>query len=250
MAYDGSALRGWQSQPGGRTVQDTIEAAFTIVTGSRVPIHGAGRTDAGVHALGQYFHADPVHSSLGPADWVRALNARLPGSVRILSAMMVPDKFHARFSATGKHYRYLVRTRAILPPHEAGRVWHFPGKIDGEAARQVARLFAGTHDFAAFAANRGKPYQDTTRTLTLVRVAHRGTLWQIDIAGSGFLYKMVRMLVGAIFRCASGRCRPEDIRTLLRDPSTKWPHVAPADGLYLVGVSYPRQEAAPTDSKP
>ncbi|GAB4166659.1 MAG: tRNA pseudouridine(38-40) synthase TruA [Terrimicrobiaceae bacterium] len=239
MAYDGGVFAGWQSQPGRGTVQDTIGAAFYETTGLTVSIHGAGRTDSGVHALGQCFHVDTAGTSLRPSDWVRALNARLPSSVRILSARQVPEDFHARFSAVGKHYRYLLRTREVLPPHEAGRVWHFPRRLDEDLAKRVAGMFQGTHNFAAFAANRGQPYHDTSRTLTGVTVKHRGTLWQVDMVGTGFLYKMVRLLVGAIFRCASGRCPPELVEASLRDPTIKWPHVAPADGLYLMRVIYP-----------
>ena len=131
MAYDGRAFHGWQSQLGGQTVQDVIEAALSKVSGTTMRLHGAGRTDAGVHACGQCAHFDSIETArLSPSDWLRALNTYLPVEIRVISVRKVSPQFHARFSARGKHYRYIINTHQVLSPFLSERVYHFPYALD------------------------------------------------------------------------------------------------------------------------
>jgi tRNA pseudouridine38-40 synthase len=241
VAYDGKPFAGWQSQAGGNTVQDHLEAALSPVAGEPVRVHGAGRTDAGVHALGQCAHADVPRRTLLPERWVHALNASLPPTIRVLRVRYVSEKFHARFSATGKTYRYRIWNAPVLPPLELGRVWHVPVAMDYRVLQAAAREFAGTHDFAAFAANRGKPEESTTRTITEVRVRRAASAITLEFSGDGFLYKMVRLMVGALVRCGQGKMAAEEIRTRLRSPAAHAAaprFVAPAEGLILLRVRY------------
>ncbi len=237
IAYDGAPYAGWQSQPEGTAVQDTIEAALQKIAGTRVVLHGAGRTDAGVHALAQCAHVE-VDSRLAAADMLRALNANLAPTIRILRAAKAPADFHARFSAKGKIYRYQIWNAPVLPPLELGRSWHVPKPLDPAVLKQAAQVFVGTHDFAAFAANRGTPIKDTVRTIHGITVSRKGAAIHLTFEGTGFLYKMVRMLSAAIVRCAQDREKSTDLKARLENHTPKWNHVAPAEGLYLVRVIY------------
>lgn len=237
ISYDGTPYAGWQSQAGGDAVQDVVEAAFEKVAGRRVVLHGSGRTDAGVHALAQCAHADVDDGALAPPDWLRALNANLPASIRIMDASQAADDFHARFSAAGKVYRYVIRNAAVLPPLEVDRAWHVPKPLDEHILRQAAQLFVGRHDFAAFSANRGGAVHDTHRTIRDISAVRKGTLLTLTFEGEGFLYKMVRMLTGAIVRAAQQRESIDELRSRLKN-GPRWNHVAPAGGLYLVKVLY------------
>jgi tRNA pseudouridine38-40 synthase len=237
IAYDGGPFAGWQSQPAGNAVQDFLEEAFRKIAGRRMTVQGSGRTDAGVHALGQCAHVD-VPAGLDPADWQRALNANLPPSIRVVGLRKAPPGFHARFSAKGKIYRYLVRNGLVLPPHEFGRVWHVPQALDIDALRRAAKVFTGHHDFAAFSANRPKAVCDTARTVKRIALSSRAGLLTLTFEGDGFLYKMVRMLTAAMIRAAQGREDLGALRARLEEGAPKWNHVAPAEGLYLVRVLY------------
>lgn len=238
LAYDGASFSGWQSQAHGGAVQDALEKALARMVGRRVVVHGAGRTDAGVHALAQCAHAEVPATARTPTDWRRALNAHLPATLRILRVQSVPSDFHARFSARGKIYRYLIRTAPILPPLEVGRVWHLPDATDRDALAAAAGIFQGHHDFSAFSANRGARVANTQRTIHRVQVSRRGTLLALTFEGEGFLYKMVRMMVGAAARAARGRAEVDDLHQRLTQSGPRWNHVAPAEGLYLVRVLY------------
>ena len=241
VAYDGTAYAGWQSQTGGNTIQDHLEGAFQNVTAEKVRVHGAGRTDAGVHALGQCAHAD-VAARDWPGDrWIPALNAALPVTIRVQRARYVPLSFHARFSATGKTYRYRIWNARVLSPLEYGRCWHVPLPLNLQALSEAAAALHGTHDFAAFAANRGKPEASTVRTITAVRVRRAAASITIDFSGDGFLYKMVRLLVGALVRCGRGKMSPARVPELLASPASSLAaerSVAPAEGLILLRVRY------------
>jgi tRNA pseudouridine38-40 synthase len=237
IAYDGTPFAGWQSQAGGDAVQDVLERALQKIAGARIVLHGSGRTDAGVHALGQCAHFE-CGNSLSPADWQRALNANLPPTVRILQAEEAADDFHARFDARGKIYRYVIRNAAVLPPHEVDRVWHMPHELNPETLQEAAKIFEGRHNFSAFSANRGGAVRDAHRTVREVLVSQEGTLLTLVFEGEGFLYKMVRMMVGAAVRSAQGRESVEVLRQRLDQTGPRWNHVAPAGGLYLVKVLY------------
>lgn len=238
VAYDGSAFAGWQSQVHRNTIQDTLEHAFARISGAQVRLHGAGRTDAGVHALAQCAHVDLPDRRLPATRWVKALNGTLPPAIRILRARYVSGDFHARYSAKGKTYRYRIWAAPILPPLELNRIWHITTLIDVDLLRAAAQKFVGTHDFAAFAANRGKK-EKTVRNIWSVRVHGRGSNIRIEISGDGFLYKMVRLMVGAAVRVAIGKAPTGQIVKELRSGRVQGARfTAPAEGLYLVRVWY------------
>jgi tRNA pseudouridine38-40 synthase len=243
LAYDGAAFRGWQSQPGGGAVQDVLRETLTrLAGGARADVQGAGRTDAGVHALGQVAHADVPDGRGDALYWQRALNATLPPALRVMCCRRVADDFHARYAATGKSYDYLLWTAPVLPPHLAGRAWHVQPPPDPAVLRRVARRLAGRHDFRGFSANRGTPVRDTRRHLRRVTVRGRGPEIRLRFEGDGFLYKMVRMLVAAMVRAGQGRASVADVRARLAGRETDLPRaVAPGDGLYLVRVVYGRR---------
>lgn len=240
VAYLGPAFTGWQSQKGGRAVQDIMEVALKKVCHVPVRLHGAGRTDAGVHALGQSAHFDePEGVSLSEPEWVAALNCNLPLTVRILSAHRRPLSFHSRFSSTGKKYRYEISREPILPPLLYQRAWHRPGRLDTEMLQDAMIPFVGEHDFRSFTARRMRPEQSTIRKVekTSVRVFQKKIT--IEVEGDGFLYKMIRMMVGSAVRVAAGKMQPDRLLQLLEEPEFgRAQFVAPAEGLYLVRVFY------------
>jgi tRNA pseudouridine38-40 synthase len=242
IAYDGAPFRGWQSQSGGNTVQDLLEAAVGRILGAAVTVHGSGRTDAGVHALGQVAHFDvPDGWRMDAAAWLRALQVHLPPQIRVMRAEAAEPRFHARFDAVGKTYRYRLWHGAVLPPHEWQRAWHVPHVLDEVRLREVLSLCAGRHDFAAFAAFRGdvRSDADTVRTIHRAGLERKGEEWVLTWSGDGFLYRMVRLLTGAAVRVAQGRAGVAWFRGLLDEPAgRKNHHQAPADGLYLVSVDY------------
>ena len=239
VAYDGAPFAGWQSQSHRNTVQDHLERAFERVTGEPVRVQGAGRTDAGVHAFAQCAHVDVLNKFL-PADrWIKALNGLLPSAIRVLRCRYVSQDFHARLSAKGKIYRYRIWTAPILPPFEYRRAWHIAQPLDLNILKSTAKHFVGTHDFATFAANRGKPEPSTIRTINSVRVRQKGPCVTIEFDGNGFLYKMVRLMVGALVKCALGKMNIEEITSRLHSGKVGSARfVAPAEGLYLVRVRY------------
>jgi tRNA pseudouridine38-40 synthase len=245
IAYDGRPYQGWQSQVGGNTVQDFLHRALEEVAKQPVKLQGAGRTDTGVHALGQVAHFDPPPGlTMNPFNWVPALNTKLPATIRVLACEEVASEFHARFSAVAKTYHYDLCTEPILPPLKAGLAWHLPRLFDADVLDQALRLLEGRHDFQAFAANRGTETPDTDWTRTL----HQATLttladgYRITWHGDGFLYKMVRLLTGAAIHAAQGRLRLDDLKALLDQPRGlpwgKSPLCAPPDGLFLERVHY------------
>jgi tRNA pseudouridine38-40 synthase len=246
IAYDGRPFSGWQTQVGGNTVQDFIEAALAEVGKQAIRLHGSGRTDTGVHALAQIAHFEPPPEiSMNPFNWVPALNTKLPPTIRIMACEEVAADFHSRFSAIGKIYHYDLCTAPILPPLKAGTAWHLPRQLDAEVLWDALALFIGRHDFHAFAAYRGNetPDIDWCRKIESVELTTLADGYQITYTGDGFLYKMVRLLTGAAVHAAQGRIRLDDLAALLDQPAGlplgKSPLCAPADGLYLREVIYP-----------
>ena len=239
VAYDGAVFAGWQSQSHRNTVQDHLERAFERVLGKPARVHGAGRTDAGVHALAQCAHVDIPNDRLSAARWTEVLNALLPPTIRILRCQYVSNDFHARLSAKGKIYRYRIWLAPVLPPFEHRRVWQIARPLNLKVLKRVAKHFVGTNDFAGFAANRGKPEKSTTRTIYSVRVRQKGPCLTIEFDGDGFLYKMVRLIVGSLVKCALGKMHVEDVTAQL-DSGQIGParFAAPAEGLFLVRVRY------------
>ena len=239
IAYDGAPFAGWQSQSHRNTVQDHLERAFERVLGKQVRVHGAGRTDAGVHALAQCAHVDIPSDRLSAARWTEALNAMLPPTIRVFRCRYVSNDFHARHSAKGKIYRYTIWLAPVLPPFEYRRTWHIARPIDLKILKRAAKHFVGTHDFAGFAAHRGKQEKSTVRKIYSVRVRQKGPCLTIEFDGDGFLYKMVRLIVGSLMKCGLGKMRVEDVTARL-DSGQMGParFAAPAEGLLLVRVRY------------
>lgn len=250
VAYDGTVFRGWQSQRGGGTVQDTLEDAVATIVGERVTLHGSGRTDAGVHALGQTVHFELSQDQLArlgrmcePERWLAALNASLPPQLRIMKVSRAPQSFHARFSASGKIYRYELWHGPVLPPHLHQKAWHLYGTLDRFVIRQLAAVVEGTHDFRGFCADSGSLPESTVRTIHRLTVKERGPSISLTVEGDGFLYRMVRMIVGSIVRIAQGKDEADVfIRRLAAGQPWPNPAMAPAPGLYLVKVHYRKRE--------
>jgi tRNA pseudouridine38-40 synthase len=239
IAYDGTPFAGWQSQSHGNTIQDHIERAFERVLDKPVRVHGAGRTDAGVHALAQCAHVDLPSDRLSAARWAEALNALLPPTIRVLRCQYVSNDFHARLSAKGKIYRYRIWLAPVLPPFEFRRAWHIPHPIDPKILKRASKQFVGTHDFAGFAANRGKQEKSTVRTIYSVRVHHQGLCVTVEFDGDGFLYRMVRLIVGSLVKSALGKMSIEDVAARLNSGQVGVARfAAPAEGLFLVRVRY------------
>ncbi|QJE94907.1 tRNA pseudouridine(38-40) synthase TruA [Luteolibacter luteus] len=245
LAYDGRGIGGWQSQTGGNTIQDLVEAAIAETAKKPIRIHGSGRTDAGVHALAQVAHFDaPEDTNMNPFNWVPALNTKLPGSIRVMFCEEVSRDFHAQYSATGKTYRYDLSTEPVLSPFRFGRAWHLPRQLDPFMLKEVLDLFIGRHDFEAFGARRGYETEETNwvRTISGVTLDPIEWGWRITYTGDGFLYKMVRLLTGTAVQAAQGRLRLDEAAAYLDQPPGlplgKSPHCAPADGLFLEAVHY------------
>lgn len=239
VAYDGTEFAGWQSQSHGNTIQDHLERAFGRITGTPARVHGAGRTDAGVHAIAQCAHVDLSGKPLPPARWVEALNALLPPAIRVLRCQYVSNNFHARLSAKGKIYRYRIWSGPVLPPFEHCRAWHIAHSLDLNVLKAAAKHFVGTHHFAGFAANRGKPENSAIRTIYSVRVRQKGPCVTIEFDGDGFLYKMIRLIVGTLVKCALAKIRIDDVVARLDSGKVGAPRfAAPAEGLFLVRVRY------------
>ncbi len=236
-AYDGGALAGWQSQPGGQAVQDLIEARLAVVLGGPVRIHGSGRTDAGVHALGQVFHFDAAWRH-GAEKLLAALRSGLPPAIQIKSARVVRPDFHARFSAKGKRYEYRLHL-GDADPFERPYSWSVFRPLDLTAMTAAAAVLRGRHDFRAFAAENGTERESTVRDLRRLDIRRRGRRVRIVAEADGFLYKMVRSLVGVLVAVGEGRLAVSEVKAILaggrRTPAV---HTAPPQGLFLMKVFY------------
>jgi tRNA pseudouridine38-40 synthase len=237
VAYDGAEFCGWQRQASGVSIQGVLEEAAGALDGRPVTVIGAGRTDAGVHALAQVAAFTLARDS-DAATVVRALNARLPDTVRVVDACEVPASFHPQFDARGKTYRYRMWNADAMRPFERHYAWHLPGRLDLTAMCAAARLVEGEHDFAAFQGS-GSDVATTVRTVTASRINTRGELVSYEISGTGFLRHMVRAIVGSLVDVGRGRQPVEWIaRVLASRDRTLAGQTAPAHGLFLVGVDY------------
>lgn len=250
VAYVGTRYSGWQIQEkpdAPPTVQGLLEAAFSQVLCRPVRVHGAGRTDAGVHADGQVAHVDIPDERAG-LDWVRVCNSRLPDDVCLLDAVPAPPGFHARFSACGKIYTYQIwQDRRILPPRLAPFVWSCGYRLDWEAVRRALPHFLGERDFASLQ-NAGTDVTDTTRELRrlelrpdLALLPGHPDAMAVQVEGSGFLKQMVRNLVGLLVSVGRGRTAPEDVPALLAARDRRCLSqiaTAPAHGLTMTRVLY------------
>lgn len=237
LEYEGSGFCGWQSQVGGGAVQDVVEAALSSVANAPTRVACAGRTDAGVHALAQVVHFDTA--AVRPAGaWVRGVNAHLPASVAVRWAKPVADDFHARFSARGRRYRYLLLNRAERPGLMARRVGWFHRPLDTDAMAIAAQMLLGEHDFSAFRAVECQA-RSPVKTLRRATVTRHGDLLVFDFEASAFLQHMVRNLLGALVYVGKGAHPPEWLGELLAGRNRA--RAAPtfeACGLYFAGVDY------------
>jgi tRNA pseudouridine38-40 synthase len=240
LAYDGTNFVGWQRQASGVSVQGLVEHALAELDGRDVAVSAAGRTDAGVHALGQVA-AFALVRAIAPEAVARALNARLPADVRVIGAEEVPPDFHPRFGARIKTYRYRIWNADVLSPFEGRYAWHVIERLDVEAMAAAARLLEGRHDFAAFqAAGGGTHTTERVVSSSLVsRAAADGALVSYEISGNGFLRYMVRNIAGTLVEVGRGRRPGEWVREVLRsrDRASAGP-TAPPEGLFLVSVEY------------
>jgi len=238
VEYAGDSFEGWQSQSHGRTVQDVLEAAIGGIAGHPVRLHCAGRTDAGVHATVQVCHFDtPAHRS--ETAWRRGVNSMLPPSVAVRWSSPVSDAFHARFTAAGRRYRYVLYNDPVRPALLAGRVgWHH-APLEVQPMCEAAARLVGEHDFSAFRAA-GCQARSPVKTLHSVQLQREGAYLLFDFHANAFLHHMVRNLVGALVYVGLGRRPPEWIDELLHSGDRR--HAGPtfaAQGLYLCGVDYP-----------
>ena len=238
IAYHGAGINGWQSQACGNTVQDCLEKAFLALCRERITVHGAGRTDAGVHAEAQCAHADVPNERLSLREWLPALNAHLPDAIRVMKISEATEDFHARFSAKGKIYRYTIWNGPALHPLMKDRAWHVPGSLDFERLERACGLFTGTHDFAAFSLRRSDAREETVRTIHSIQADMSAEKIELTFEGEGFLYKMVRILSAAIIRHASGKVEEAELASQLSAAAPAFAHAAPAAGLCLVRVIY------------
>jgi tRNA pseudouridine38-40 synthase len=254
VAYDGTDLVGWQRQAGGVSVQGLLESALSQIDGAEVQVHGAGRTDAGVHALAQVASARVINSH-DVATLQRALNAQLPAAVRVTSVEEAAPDFHARFSAQGKTYRYLILESETASPFLRSYVWHVPRQLDVAAMATAATAFRGTHDFSALQSTGGR-VAHAIRTVTAATVSvwtsdtpaeHQlpigvpdaARLVVFEVSANGFLRHMVRAMAGTLVEVGDKRRPPESISGVLEGRLRAAAGItAPPSGLWLVSVHY------------
>ncbi|HVU26798.1 MAG TPA: tRNA pseudouridine(38-40) synthase TruA [Verrucomicrobiae bacterium] len=244
IAYDGANYEGWQAQKIGTGVQQIVESALAKLFPSAPRLHSSSRTDTGVHALGMVAHFEiPADEFKMPIRKLAiAVNAHLPEDVRIFAAARTAEKFHARFDASGKQYRYFVWNHTAMNPLLRNSAWHVPRKLDLKAIRAAAKLFIGKHDFQSFAANPGYKKESTVRTLTRCDVKKSGAQFQFVIEGDGFLYKMCRGIVGTLVQIGLGKFPPDEIKIMLVQRDRRVAGMtAPAHGLVLWKVFYERR---------
>jgi tRNA pseudouridine38-40 synthase len=237
IEYDGSAFCGWQTQPTGCAVQDALEAGLAQIAGERIATVCAGRTDAGVHALGQVVHFDTVAERPLSA-WVRGTNAMMPSGLAATWAKAVGETFHARYSASERTYRYLLLNRAVRPATDQRRVGWFHLPLDEERMGRAAEALIGEHDFSAFRSSECQA-RSPVRHVKRITVTRRGDYVVFEITANAFLHHMVRNVIGCLVYIGSGRRAPEWLVEVLRarNRSVAAPTFAAA-GLYLARVTY------------
>jgi tRNA pseudouridine38-40 synthase len=244
IAYRGNAYSGWQSQPGGRTVQDQLEQALSAFAGAPLRSICAGRTDAGVHALNQVVHLD-ADVERDAVAWVRGTNRYLPADVAVQWCRFVPDSFHSRATAIGRRYVYVLLESAVRPALENGLVgWTFR-KLDAEAMRAAAGALVGSHDFSAFRSAECQALSPV-KTLRRLTIEQRGGYWRLSFDADAFLHHMIRNIVGCLVAVGSGARPASWLADVLaaRDRSLAAATFAP-DGLYFMGPYYDPVHAIP-----
>ena len=237
VAYDGTRYHGFAKQKEVVTVQSKLEEAISYIVRHEVEVIGAGRTDAGVHAKGQccIFMSDTTI----PLDKLRrAINSRLPQDILIKEMAIAPDDFHPRFSAKRKTYRYQIRYKGDRDPFNYRYEYYFPRMLNIEAMKEAASYIEGTHDFKAFCAA-GSTVVSTVRTIYSLELTEKEDLIQIDVCGDGFLYNMVRIIVGTLLKAGLGQIKPSDVKTIIesKDRRLAGPTVPP-QGLMMLNIEY------------
>ncbi len=237
LAYDGSGYHGWQVQAGVNTVQETVEKILSAILKHDVRVVSSGRTDAGVHAIGQVINFF-TPSSIPEEGLLKAMNSMLPGDIKVSHIEEVPPGFNARFTAKSKTYVYMIETSEVLSPFLTRYALHLPGRLDIDAMDISAKMLLGEHDFSSFM-GAGSAVKTTIRRIMVSEVFTRDTKVYFLIKGSGFLRHMVRNIVGTLILIGQGRMEPGDMKGIisLKDRAFAGP-TAPPQGLYLVGVEY------------
>lgn len=251
LAYDGASFVGWQRQAQGVSIQGLLETILGELDGAPVAVAGAGRTDAGVHALGQVASC-ALATARDPETVLRALNSKLPASVRVMAVDEVAETFHARFSARGKRYRYVIANGPLVSPFAAGQAWQVPGRLDVPAMQRAAASLVGTHDFSAFQST-GTEVPHAVRTIHEVTVSDvtddppvplsrqavpGGRLLVFEVAADGFLRHMVRAMAGTLVEVGQHRRAPDFGPLLAAADRGRAGPTAPPHGLWLVEVNY------------
>jgi tRNA pseudouridine38-40 synthase len=238
LQYDGTGYIGWQRQERGESIQGLVEAALARIDGKAVTVHGAGRTDAGVHAMAQTASVR-LDTTLDPSTLRRALNANLPPAIRVTAVDVAADEFHARFDARSKTYEYRIRNAASVPPFERLYVWHVAQPLDLDAMQRAASPLVGQHDFAAFQGAGTEVHTTVRRVLAAGWRRSADGLLVFEITGEGFLRHMVRRIAGTLVEIGSGRRPESEIARLLESgPVQDVARTAPPCGLFLVRVEY------------
>jgi tRNA pseudouridine38-40 synthase len=237
ITYDGSSFDGWQSQPSGNTVQDRLEAALREIAQSSVRVTAAGRTDAGVHALGQVAHFD-TDAQRPDTAWVRGTNSHLPPAIAVQWAAPVTESFNARYSALARRYVYLLYNHPVRPSLAAGKAGWFHAPLEQAPMRQAAQVLVGRHDFSAFRSSQCQA-KTPVRTVSDLSIRAAGPYVLFEITADAYLQHMVRNIVGCLVYVGSGRQKPEWVDEVLksRDRRNAAPTISPS-GLYLAQVRY------------
>ncbi len=237
LEYDGTGFSGWQFQPDRRTLQGEFEAAVKKISGEDLRVTASGRTDAGVHALGQAVNFK-TGSEMDAAAWQGALNHFLPPEMRALEAAEVPRDFNARYDAKGKQYGYIILNRRVPSPLKRNYSWHVPAPLDISAMKNGAMHLIGEHDFTSFRAV-NSDIVNPVRTLRTLEIMPDGNRIFFSLEADGFLRHMVRTVVGTLVEVGKGRFAPDDVKDMLeaKDRSKAGP-TAPGQGLYMVSVQY------------
>jgi tRNA pseudouridine38-40 synthase len=238
ISYNGQAYQGWQSQPGGKTVQDRLEAALSRFANEPISTLCAGRTDAGVHALMQVVHFDTSRERDTHA-WIRGTNANLPRDIAVQWAVHTTDAFHCRACATSRRYAYVLLESPVRPSVDTGRVGWSMRPLDEQAMRTAAAYLLGEHDFTSFRASQCQALSPVKQMLG-IHFTRQGAYWRIEFEATAFLHHMIRNIMGCLLYIGQGRHDPEWIQTVLaaKDRRAAAPTFSP-DGLYFLGPRYP-----------
>lgn len=237
IAYKGTRYAGWQRQPNVLTIEEALTGAIEAITGETVTLYGSGRTDAGVHALGQSanFHTE---SRVPPERFAAALNTKLPEDIRVLSSAEAPEGFHSRYSAKGKVYTYQLYLNPVLSPFYAEYSWHINYPVDVSRMKAASAAFLGEHDFRGFMAA-GSSVRETVRTVRAITFEQEGALLRLTCTGNGFLYNMVRIMTGTLAEIGMGRIKAEALPGIIASCDRKQAGMtAPPQGLFLREVLY------------